>query len=94
MADRSGQFVLVSNFAYKDRLDELAKFTSGLKSEFSTQLTEKLETAFRSKKLPKEEIAAFLSRLSFEQISESELIDRLLAAIAIRFGKDSSLLTQ
>ena len=88
--DPSAEFLMVSNFGYQDKLDELVKFCNGSKTKISKKLEQELEKIFKSQGLKKKDISSFLKKLSFQRISEEEIISQINGSIVKHYQLETN----
>lgn len=86
LVDRSSRFVLVANFRFTDELERLASLRNGQLDGLPKSTRTKLSVIARRTGLPKSEITEVLRRVSFEHITESQLLAELRAALVRSFG--------
>jgi len=85
-ADSSVRLVIVTNFGYRDKLDELAKFCNGSRGTVSTKVLRDLSALSTQAGYPNIDVDHFVQTLRFERISNDDLVQRVEQGIVRAFG--------
>lgn len=89
-ADPSADLLVVTNFGYTGKLDELVKFCNGERKKLSQQVKNNLTELCRRAGFPNADVMAMLERISFERIPDEELLRRTSAAVVRWFDLQTS----
>jgi transposase len=91
--DPNGRFRLVTNFAFTEPLACAVQFSTGQLSELPDECARHVDEIAERCDLPKEDIGPFLRAISYERLTESEILERLtpklVAAYQLSAGKES-----
>jgi hypothetical protein len=85
LIDRQARFAIVTNFDFQGQLKDLQRFCSGQMTQLPPSLRNKLSDVARRGGLNQSALIQFLRNISFERVSEQELLDRLQTALIRNF---------
>ena len=85
LTDPSVRLLVATNFGYRDKLDELAKYCNGNRSSLSPGTRRDLAGLCRRAGYPNVDVEGFIRVLRFERIGEEDLRQRVEQAVIRAF---------
>jgi hypothetical protein len=87
--DQNARFVVVTNFAFKSGLNILANFCNGQRPNLPKEVQQDINKLARKAGLNQRDISSFLKQVSFQRLSEEELLQRLHQSLIRAFAIDT-----
>lgn len=87
--DPNARFVVVTNFALKGQLNVLANFCNGRLNTLPKEVQQDINKLARKAGLNQRDINSFLRQISFQLLSEQEILQRLHQALIRSFNIDT-----
>ena len=89
-ADKSAEFLVVTNFTFNSDLNQLAEFCNGSHQNFPNKIKNNIESIFKSKGFNESDIFPVLNRITFVYLTEEKLLVEIKKNIAKYFSLQTS----